>query len=82
MLGSRRSALRDDFSPGYTTIVINGLDTSTRTLTSMTALKKTIDGAGDDSDSDDAIIGIDDPFTEAYKVKIRGYIYIYTYILS
>lgn len=48
----------------------------------MTALKKTIDGAGDDSDSDDAIIGIDDPFTEAYKVKIRGYIYIYTYILS
>lgn len=75
--------LRDVSSPGYTTIVINGLDTSTTTtttttawtLTSMTALKKTIAGIGDDSDSDDDIIGIDDPFTDAYKAEIHSYIY-------
>lgn len=42
----------------------------------MTALKKTVASVGDDSDSDDDIMGIDDPFTEAeYKAEIRDYIY-------
>lgn len=41
----------------------------------MTALKKTVASVGDDSDSDDDIMGIDDPFTEAeYKAEIRDYI--------
>jgi len=41
----------------------------------MTALKKTVASVGNDSDSDDDIMGIDDPFTEAeYKAEIRDYI--------